>query len=382
MKKIINLLGLTLASSVMLVSCNNNQTKDVDIINEDKTKEEVVKTITHDPITFKTSDGTRKAHNYKDGHCLYCDSTLTGLSQTPIGGTNVMKECDKKGRVVEINYETESYYTEAIYNVSNLKLTKKAYVYLPYEYNKDDKTKKYNVMYLVHGHGLNEGYWFANGSYKPTDNCYTKGYGTENVVDNLIAANKVLPTIIVTPTFYSPIEEYNVESGDFRITEYFGKELVNDLMPYVAENFNTYASSSSKEDLISARDHQAYVGLSMGSITSYESIFKYCLEYISYIGSLSATVSHEKLTELANIINTDFKDYKINYWYSTFGTMEYKDAYLDEYVYFRDLLGLKEGTDRSNNENSCFLTVTKTAHNYATWITALYNCLQLFFPGE
>ena len=62
--------------------------------------------------------------------------------------------CDTpfKGEVKRFLYDAGTYD-----GVDDHVLHKGAWVYLPYGYDKD---KKYNVLYLMHGFGVNEDWWF------------------------------------------------------------------------------------------------------------------------------------------------------------------------------------------------------------------------------
>lgn len=347
---------------------------------------------THDPETLIVT-GTENellGHFFVDGKCKYCNET-TIFMQDPIGKTDIPKKTyEHRGRVEEIHYKTRSYYTENLYPDSGeLWLEKTAYVFLPYGYDENDTQTKYNVFYLLHGSKLNEGYWFARGSYSPTDSAYTMGYGTENVLDYLYENNLAEKTIIVTPSLYSPIEGYDVDGDEWEINVTFGRELINELMPYVAEHYNTYAASGSQEDLKAARDHHAYAGLSKGSGTSYVSIWAYCLEYISYIGTYSNfTMTDERIQAIVDGYKADYSDCKVNYWYCTAGSSELNmDPHADGvpvYQYYNDVreaAGLKSGCDIQNGDGAEYMLVNGTAHNYATWLTALYNCMLVFFKA-
>lgn len=347
-------------------------------------------TKTHDPVTFKVTGGTEYLpHNFVDGKCEYCDET-TFFTQDPIGGTAAMAECSEKGTVIEIHYTAHSYYLEQAYpDAGDIMLEKTAYVYLPYGYDENDTATRYNVFYLMHGNKQNEGYWFKQGTFAADDSAYTKGYGTENVLDNLIKEGKAEKTIVVTPTFYSEVEGYDFpENGENNntIIDCYGNELINDLMPYIAEHFNTYAASGSQEDLKAARDHQAYAGVSMGSCLSYHSVWRYCLEYFAYIGSFSAGATMDN-----QVIAADAQKYiaenPVKYHYACCGTQEGKganslDGMLDSFLAMQNTTAGKTfGDDIAAGENSMFMMVNMTGHNYATWITALYNCMQVFFKA-
>lgn len=330
---------------------------------------------THDPVTLLVTGKTDEyaPHNFVEGKCTMCNET-TIFTQDAVSKSDVLtKACDRQGTVEKITYMSNAYGDEAV--------EKWAYVYLPYGYSADDKDTKYDVLYMLHGMGLNEGYWFSQGYYQPTDMIYSGGYGTTNVLDNLMKEGKAKKTICVTPTFYKITAKTPDDQTKSSGTGDFGKELREELMPYIAEHYNTYAAGSSAEALKAARDHQGYVGLSMGSAISYSAIWGSCLEYISYIGSFSGGGNADQLVTSKN---STYKDCTINYYYATVGTLEGKGDYPgDPFGTYRTLkAGIKElqsGSDIKNGDNCEYMLCNKTGHNYATWITALYNCMQVFF---
>lgn len=362
---------------------------------------------THDAVTLEVdgAPGTYAAHNFVDGKCTLCDET-TIFTQDKLGGTEILTtEATQQGTVTSFTYEARSYYAEEVHadkleEGQELWITKTANIYLPYGYDPDDIETKYNVLYLLHGNGLDEDYWFAQGSeeegsqFYPSSNVYTSGYGTENVLDHLMEDGLAERTIIVTPTFYSPAEgvygeEFAVDRSNIVITQTFWQELKYDLMPYVAMNYNTYANISEdmtaeemEAEFIANRGHQGYAGLSMGGMTSFASVWKHCIDYISYIGCYSGA----SLTDADEIIeqknNGIFKDYDINYWFVGVGTSEGVDGTLEVYLkYKNEVNGFQSGSDVANGDN-CELCVTNnTAHNYATWITNLYNSMLVFFKA-
>lgn len=325
---------------------------------------------THDPITLKmTGSDVYKPHNFVNGKCTLCTET-TIFTQEAIAGTDVItKACDQQGTVQEIKYTSTAYDEE---------VEKTAYVYLPFGYDAEDKTTKYDVLYMLHGMGLNEGYWFAKGSYKPQDSNYTGGYGTENVLDNLMKEGKAKKTICVTPTYYK-VSDGTQKTGDFK------KELTEELMPYIASNYNTYAADGSQDALKANRNHQGYAGLSLGSMYSYNTIWKECLEYFSYIGSFSGSSGGESSwKEIADKKNTEYKDLAINYWYAGCGSAETSAHYpgdpFNSYRYLaKNVKNMQPGSDIKAGDNCEYMLVNKCGHNYKTWITCLYNCMQVFF---
>lgn len=63
----------------------------------------------------------------------------------------MLKKCEKPGRVERFEYDTFTY------EGNNKPLHKGAWVYLPNGYNEGTK---YNVLYLLHGGGVTEDWWF------------------------------------------------------------------------------------------------------------------------------------------------------------------------------------------------------------------------------
>ena len=140
-------------------------------------------------------------------------------------------------------------------------------VYLPYGYDDSDKNTKYNVLYLMHGGGENENLIFGG----PGESKELK-----RVLDNMIANKDIEPLIVVTPTFY----------GGKNDTALFHEELINDILPLIETTYNTYAKSTDLDDMNSSRDHRAFGGFSMGSVTTWYAYIN-CLDYFKYFIPLS-----------------------------------------------------------------------------------------------
>ena len=183
-----------------------------------------------------------------------------------------------------------------------------------------------------------------------------------------------------------------VSTGNDANTSNFAEELKDDLLPYMALNYNTYAEVNAEMTdeemtaaLVAARDHQAYAGLSLGSMISFTSIWAECVDVFSYLGSYSGGVTAEELPALLSAVS-DFEDCKIGYWYACLGTSETSSTYYgDPFGTYRALLenfsGLQPGSDIAAGDNCQYMLCNNTAHNYTTWITGLYNCMQVFFKA-
>lgn len=152
-------------------------------------------------------------------------------------------------------------------NLQNGTDVKRLNVYLPYGYEAKDKSKKYNVLYLMHGGGENENLLFGG----PGQNKELK-----KTIDIMIEKGDIEPLIIVTPTFY----------GGKNDVVYFPEELINHVIPLVEIKYNTHLKSSALEDMKASREHRAFGGFSMGSVTTWYT-FIHCLDYIKYFMPLS-----------------------------------------------------------------------------------------------
>ncbi len=168
-------------------------------------------------------------------------------------------EIAKQGSIESLEYTTP--------NLKNGNDTKKMNIYLPYGYNQADKSKKYNVLYLMHGGGEDENLIFGG----PGQNKEMK-----KILDNMIANGDIEPLIVVTPTF----------NGGKNDTAFFHEELISKVVPLVETKYNTFAGTGSLADLKASREHRAFGGFSMGSVTTWYTYIN-CLDYIKYYMPLS-----------------------------------------------------------------------------------------------
>lgn len=183
---------------------------------------------------------------------------------------------DQQGNLQKITYNTWESFT---YDQKSQKLTKEAWVYVPYGY---DENKKYNVFYLSHGG------WSNETTIMGTDK---DPHSFKNVLDHAIEDGKIKPLIIVLPTYNNTSKE---DSGDYslaiQLTNQFHNEIVNDLIPAVESKYSTYAESVTKEGLEASRDYRGFGGFSMGSVNTWNT-FRYCMDYFRYFMPMSGSYS-------------------------------------------------------------------------------------------
>ncbi|QSF48012.1 Ig-like domain-containing protein [Paenibacillus tianjinensis] len=214
-------------------------------------------------------------------------------------------ESSKPGTIESLSYTAT--------NLNNGKDAKKLNVYLPYGYNASDASKKYNVLYLMHGGGENENLIFGG----PGESKEMK-----KILDNMIAKGDIEPLIVVTPTFYGGKNE----------PEFFHEELMKEIVPMVETKYRTYAASASVADLKASRAHRAFGGFSMGSVTTWYTFIN-CLDYFKYYMPLSGdswimgqrgggTMPKETAAYLANVARQSGYTPKDYYVFSATGSLD------------------------------------------------------------
>lgn len=129
-----------------------------------------------------------------------------------------------------------------VYNSKTVGSKRKATIYTPPGFS---KTKKYPVLYLLHGIGGDEKEWLNGG--KP-----------QVILDNLYADGKIEPMIVVMPNGRAMKDDAatgNIMAPDkVQAFATFEKDLLNDLIPFIEKKY----------PVIADKDHRAVAGLSMG----------------------------------------------------------------------------------------------------------------------
>ena len=147
---------------------------------------------------------------------------------------------------------------------------RRMYVYTPVGYEKS--TKRYPVLYLLHGVFSDEEGWISIGR-------------AVNILDNLIALGKAEPMIMVmtngnffqhaSPNDVTP-EKVNIMEGIYKYAGKFEESLVKDIVPFVDSNFRTLANS----------ENRAIAGFSMGGGQATYTALTYP-DLFAWVGSFS-----------------------------------------------------------------------------------------------
>lgn len=330
----------------------------------------------HDPDTTRCLVCNKRIdHRYVGDTCDLCGKKTEFLWNDIRRETELMDLLkagghENKGTVERMTYETFAYNIQALTGEEQM-IEKEAFVYLPYGY---DASKPYNVLILLHGSTDQAGYWLAQEPYHQDDSTYVfTGNYTKELLDYLIGTGKAEPCIVVTPSLYNDHDNYKEENSV--VSGLFGQELTAYLLPAVIERYSTYAKTM--DEVIAQREHFAYAGLSLGSMTSFASVFSYCLPYFAYIGSFSGPATD--VEAVIEAVNGPEKDYAIGYWYCAIGTEDRTGGnfYKDVHTTYQ---AMTAGIDRLVDEQNCAMVdVYGANHTYECWLTCLYNALPKFF---
>jgi len=150
--------------------------------------------------------------------------------------------------------------------VSGDAIAKKCNIYLPAGYDPLDDATKYDVVYLLHGVGGDQGEWLTGNQNEDGEMVLC------NIVDHLIASGEIKPVIVVFPNGRSAHDwtdrAFNTAGTNLLGFYYFDYELRYDLIPYIESHYRTYAdiSLTSPDAIDYNHAHRAIAGLSMGGM--------------------------------------------------------------------------------------------------------------------
>lgn len=227
---------------------------------------------------------------------------------------------------------------------------RRCYVYTPAEYDKNPDAR-YPVLYLQHGGGEDERGWPTQGH-------------TAHIMDNLIAAGKAKPMLIVMSNgnLRRPGTEGVRRGGPgFASGEWakmFEEELINDIIPMIDSTYRTLAD----------QPHRAMAGLSMGGMQT-NAIAMNNLDVFSHIGIFSGgTVGDPATAHNGVMANAEEFSKKVKLIFTSTGSRENPDAVM------ANLEQLKAA-----GINSVAYISPDTGHEWQTWRRSLYQFAQHLF---
>lgn len=224
---------------------------------------------------------------------------------------------------------------------------RRALVYTPPGYDENPGVR-YPVLYLQHGWGEDENAWSNQGR-------------ANLIMDNLIAAGKAKPFIIVmTYGMTNDVKPGGLFSFDIKP---FQTVMIDELIPYIDGHFRT----------LSDQPHRAMAGLSMGGFETKLITFAN-LDKFAYIGLLSGgTISVDDVAKTPG-----FRD-KVKLAFVSFGSRELEGPRMGP-------PGAPPQDPRKNAEalkasgfNSVFYVSPNTAHEFLSWRRSLREMAPLLF---
>lgn len=278
-------------------------------------------------------------------------------------------EIAEAGRMESVSYTT--------HNAAGAEVSKTAYVYLPYGY---DREQQYNILYLMHGGGGNQATLMGTPDHP---------LALKHILDHMIQDKLIAPLLIVTPSFYTEGSDGSMAAVG-ELTHQFQEELRNELMPVVEGRYSTYAEGTSEADFTNSRDHRAFSGFSMGSVTTWYAVaenlayFRYFIPAsgdcwaITQMGGASQPA--ETASYLANAIREQGYSLLDLFIFAVTGTrdiahdnltpqIEAMRALADDFVY----------DYRPEQGNLYYLDVEGGVHDYSWFNDYLYTILPILF---
>jgi enterochelin esterase-like enzyme len=183
-------------------------------------------------------------------------------------GFNVKRDSIPHGEVKAVEYDSKS-----------LGIRRQLRVYTPPGYSAD---KKYPVLYLLHGLGMDDRQWLG-------------GIHADNIIDNLLADGKIQPLIMVFPNGDASMtaevaasgKGSNRNGGFENWATPFENDLFKDIIPYVESHYSVYTD----------RDHRGLAGLSMGGGQTLNIGLAH-VETFSYVGGFSSAPNTKSPADL------------------------------------------------------------------------------------
>lgn len=288
-------------------------------------------------------------------------------AQVPDPGSLYFYGASRWGSGVEVPAQDQDFYAlknvphgdlrEVRYYSGSADAVLRCFVYTPPDYEKDS-SRRYPVLYLQHGGGEDETGWGNQGH-------------AGLILDNLIAAGKARPFIIVMANSYVPgasmfgggpaatdatgrplSRSISGPGGRSYNPSAFARVLIQDLIPYIDSHYRTLAD----------QPHRAMAGLSMGGMQT-RAIAPANLDTFSHIGIFSGgSIAPSDIPDLA-----DFKQ-KVKVVFVSYGSRE-NGAASKAGVEALQQAGIK----------SVFYESPNTAHEWQSWRRSLHEFAPLLF---
>lgn len=274
----------------------------------------------------------------------------------------LLRPAEHRGTVLEEDYPTR----DMVSDVPD-RINKDVTVYLPYEY---DPEEQYDVLILLHCAWADHRFWLGQ----------ERNYGSEeapapvsvpNLLDRMIEEGYCRPLIVVSPCIYL-YDRQPSNAGNGYDYEQFEQEIGTDFLPWIAENYGTYAADGSPEALRAAREHFGVLGASFGAYAEYFCAIGENFDLLAWYcfcggGEIEPWHLAERWTENGTA------ELPLRMLYICEG--EFDDRYGPE-ISYHNLLTFG---DPFKEENVKFTLVQGWGHEDHSYLVGLYNSLQMFF---
>lgn len=292
-------------------------------------------------------------HHYVDGVCDGCGAAPEFY--TDFLPEEFYCETDHAGSVILHEYSVTAYANHGFGEY------KKCFnLYVPYDY---DENVPYNVLVLVHGGGGNENSWLTD----------VYDYGSIQmqgrvIFDNMFEKGICNPCLIVCPVTETPYTQ-GLTAGINQLRD----ELREYILPWVAENYSTYARDGSLDSLRAARDHFALGGLSNGALFVYEGGMRYNFDLFGSYAAFSG--NGEPWVTVGIIQSGEYAELPINCLFTGAGSMgdsqqNYTQVGYDYFI---------ENEPRLTDGKNAFHVDVNGEHEWKVWFTDIFNALPLLF---
>ena len=226
-----------------------------------------------------------------------------------------------------------------------------AMVYTPAEYdNAKNAKKRYPVLYLQHGMGEGETSWTLQGKM-------------QHIMDNSIAKGEAVPMIVVMESgdIKAPFGGGSNRQGMSTYGNSFYPVLLNDLIPYIDQNFRT------KSD----RENRAMAGLSWGGHQTFDIVLNN-LDKFAWMGTFSGAIFGLDVKTAYNGVFANAEEFnkKIHYMYMNWGSEDFIKS--GDIVKQLRELGVKVDSSESAG----------TAHEFLTWRRGLHEFIPHLFKKQ
>ena len=304
---------------------------------------------TPEPLTF---DG-QHVHTYADGVC-------TGCGQKPMFCKDFLPEqyyieANHRGKLEKHAYTVKNYMGHG-----NETLDKTLLVYVPYGY---DETKPYNVLVLMPSMSGDENEWL-NRDYTYGD----KVMNGKKILDNMFERGDCEPFLVVCPQLETLFCQ-GFLSGKLQMID----EIREYILPWVVENYSTWAKDGTPESLKEARNHFALGGPSDGALFTFEGGMRENFDLFASYMALSG--NGQPWNTVAIIQQGDYRGLPIQCLFTgsgTYGDIQQNYTQIGYDYFVQNEPRLKEGVN-------AFHVEVEGEHEWKVWLTELYNAAPLLF---